>query len=125
MAKIYYFRRKAARKEERESYLRGPERYIYAIAAGSRVKFGIAARVKERFNNINSCCPVDCVLLGALRCNRSMEQMIHLALVDEKAKGEWFERSERAERIIGAIASHNVDALIEIVRETVGISRTA
>jgi hypothetical protein len=76
---------------------------IYAIALDGYVKFGKAGNVKKRLISLQSGSPFKLKLIAWANWPDSEETEIHAFLADSHVLGEWFNRTPKAELVIGLL----------------------
>jgi hypothetical protein len=75
--------------------------YVYAVGYGERVKFGRTSNLLDRMLSYRCHSAVDLELVAAIISEFDLETLIHRHLMSDRLYGEWFIRSEAANRIIG------------------------
>lgn len=75
--------------------------YIYFLSVGNFVKIGITdAAVIRRMDQIQCANPLPVTLLALIEGNRADEIRWHKALAEDWVRGEWFNLSAKATRLI-------------------------
>jgi len=73
---------------------------VYVIRCEDYVKIGWSKTVKRRFNQISSCNPFPCELLGSTPGTVGDEGVLHLLLDTPRVKGEWFGRTLLVKEVV-------------------------
>jgi hypothetical protein len=104
---------------ERVQLLRAAEAggltYVYAVGHDNMVKFGRTSNLRGRMATLQAHSPVPLELLTATFTHITTEKRIHDYLAADRAHGEWFRRSERAERVMALMDLEDDEPLIELL----------
>lgn len=55
---------------------------------------------RDRIKSLQTGCPVPIALVGSILGNEGLEADLHSVLTEDRVMGEWFEYTERVERIV-------------------------
>ena len=75
------------------------ESIVYAIKVGDYVKFGVTTSLGNRIRAYETHNPHEIELLGWIRGEFAIENIIHCALKEQRVRGEWFHYSGQAKAV--------------------------
>lgn len=96
--------------------------FVYVIRCEDYVKIGWSKTVNRRFNQISSCNPFPCELLGSTPGTVGNEGLLHMLLDTPRVKGEWFGRTKLVKDVVRHLlkakhASETCDWLSDMLEE--------
>jgi hypothetical protein len=96
-----------ARRGWRDSIPPADTPYLYFIGDGTYVKIGIAGNPEHRLIELQCGQPRDLTILAVLPCRHAarLERLVHGAMTDHRARGEWFRLAPEVRRLIRAVKS--------------------
>jgi hypothetical protein len=89
--------------------------YVYAVQAGSFIKFGKANDPRARLAHMQIGCPLTITFIGRIRGGRRLETALHDYFHEYRKHGEWFHLSKRMERVLQSFAKNDRETVCEII----------
>jgi hypothetical protein len=93
--------------------------FVKSEAHPQMLKIGRAKDVTVRIAQLQTGCPYELKLVGALKCKSDMhavgiERLAHAIFKHARRRGEWFEYSRQVQTVVSAV----LDAPVEKLKET-------
>ena len=101
-------------RKTRTRYKREAVGYVYAVQISTGpIKVGFSKGARIRIQNMQTACPYKMLPIGEKRGTQADEEAMHKLLERDHIRGEWFNNTPRAVRILSEYFGHRLTLYAE------------